>query len=568
MSNTSYYEQINTDLLGRIPLTAKVVLEVGCGAGALGEAYKKRNPKALYIGIENEKEPSEIAKKRLDQVIHGNAEIENIMPQKIPKIDCIVYGDVLEHLINPCELVKRQATYLRNGGVLLACIPNAQHWTLIRNLLHGNWLLEDHGLFDRTHLRWFTYKSILNLIKNAELDLCEITPRVFKEDLRKCKIFLEEIQDSLPKMGIEKEYFLSKIAPFQYIVRATKGKEVNQTIDVRIGNVKVEGIVKSRVLVPIQGMFSLPKKNFRIGNSLDLIQGKSDHPKITVISRPIHLRRENDIGQIKRLINNDYLVIIDYDDDPNIIPKQYEGWDFTFTSAHGIQTTNKKLAKYLKKFNPEVKVFQNSVLEIGPEKKPINSSSLKVFFGAINRKKDWQPWIETLNNIFLEMPENWEFEVIHDIDFFNSLKLPINRKRFTPTCHYQNYLEIMKECDICFLPLNDNNFNNYKSDLKAIEAGSFGLALLASPVVYNENFENNVNASFFDSEESLKNILTNWINNPHEVRRLGKNAQKYIENNRLLCYQLDERQKWYTELWDRKKELTKMIFNREPILFD
>ena len=50
--NQSYYRNVNPDLLDRIPLNIQAVLEVGCGTGALGGAYKLRNPQVHYIGVE------------------------------------------------------------------------------------------------------------------------------------------------------------------------------------------------------------------------------------------------------------------------------------------------------------------------------------------------------------------------------------------------------------------------------------------------------------------------------------------------------------------------------------
>ena len=50
--NQSYYRNVNPDLLDRIPLNAQTVVEVGCGSGALGSAYKLRNPQVHYIGVE------------------------------------------------------------------------------------------------------------------------------------------------------------------------------------------------------------------------------------------------------------------------------------------------------------------------------------------------------------------------------------------------------------------------------------------------------------------------------------------------------------------------------------
>ena len=63
-----YPDQANHDLLERIPLSAGVVLDVGCHTGALGAAYRRLNPRALLLGIESDPVTAEVATRRLDQV--------------------------------------------------------------------------------------------------------------------------------------------------------------------------------------------------------------------------------------------------------------------------------------------------------------------------------------------------------------------------------------------------------------------------------------------------------------------------------------------------------------------
>ena len=71
----------------------------------------------------------------------------------------------------------RLARLVCDGGQILACIPNIQHYSVIVNLLRGRWDYQDEGLLDRTHLRFFTLASIRDLFVRAGLQVFDIQPR-------------------------------------------------------------------------------------------------------------------------------------------------------------------------------------------------------------------------------------------------------------------------------------------------------------------------------------------------------------------------------------------------------
>ena len=99
-----YYSSVNQQLLDELPDNFSVVVEIGCGAGAFGAEYKKINPACKYIGIELVAEQAKIAEAKLDKVIIGHVAKIDFADLGLPagqKVDCIVYGDVLEHLWEP-----------------------------------------------------------------------------------------------------------------------------------------------------------------------------------------------------------------------------------------------------------------------------------------------------------------------------------------------------------------------------------------------------------------------------------------------------------------------------------
>jgi len=215
---SGYYELLNPVLLDSIPPGASAVLEVGCAVGALGAAYKERNPGCTYYGIEIHPPSAEIAAQRLDKVYC--ASVEDVDLSSLEKsLDCIVYGDVLEHLVDPWAVLKAHRALLKPGGRIAACIPNIQHWSLLQHLLQGNWVYSDHGLLDRTHLRFFTLNSIYTSLMEAGYDVQNIVG--VRVDHASAAAFVDRMAPGLVNMGIDPDDLRQRCAALQYLAIAT-----------------------------------------------------------------------------------------------------------------------------------------------------------------------------------------------------------------------------------------------------------------------------------------------------------------------------------------------------------
>ena len=118
MAVPDYYNRVNPDLLRLISPDAKVVLEIGCGAAAMAEQYRRVNPSVQYVGVEMNAEAADVARARLDRVIVGD--VANLDDRELGLIagtvDVLVFGDVLEHMLDPWAVLKRLAPLLREGG--------------------------------------------------------------------------------------------------------------------------------------------------------------------------------------------------------------------------------------------------------------------------------------------------------------------------------------------------------------------------------------------------------------------------------------------------------------------
>ena len=174
--------------------------------------------------------------------------------------------------------------------------------------------------------------------------------------------------------------------------------------------------------------------------------------------------------------------------------------------------------------------------------------------------------IDDLNAELRDAPEFWSFSVVHDQRFYDALDLPPSRKSFVPTCSYERYQAVMAQCDVAFLPLMDTPFNQMKSNLKAIEAGGHGLALLASNVLYSRSLVAGVTAELFSDSAQLRRHLQAWRQQPDLARQLGKRARQWVASECLAAHQVARRDAWYRDLASRRDQLNKTLLERVPEL--
>ncbi|MBI2902335.1 MAG: methyltransferase domain-containing protein [Candidatus Methylomirabilis oxyfera] len=173
-SFAGYYDHSRPELEALIQRDARTVLDVGCGAGALGAALKRRGAVEV-IGVEADPGAADAATRVLDRVHRGDIESLDL-PYSPGTFDCIVLADILEHLRDPWGLLRRLAPLLAPHGRLIASLPNVRHWSVVRGLLGGDWTYLPAGILDQGHLRFFTLKSGRALFEAAGLRIVEVHP--------------------------------------------------------------------------------------------------------------------------------------------------------------------------------------------------------------------------------------------------------------------------------------------------------------------------------------------------------------------------------------------------------
>ena len=223
MTDPQYYNNANPHLLAFMSRRHQHVLEIGCGMGALGEAFKKEyNPQCIYRGVEYEEDAAEQAAKRLDSVLCGDVEAMSNADLGIEEgsLDCLIYGDVLEHLHDPWAELSRRSLLVKPRGAVLACIPNVGHWSMVTRLMMGDWDYADSGILDRTHLRFFTRKSIYQLFEGAGLKITRIKG-ITKEGNWSARFF-DALDGPLRELGMDAQAFRDQAANLQYALKAIR----------------------------------------------------------------------------------------------------------------------------------------------------------------------------------------------------------------------------------------------------------------------------------------------------------------------------------------------------------
>jgi 2-polyprenyl-3-methyl-5-hydroxy-6-metoxy-1,4-benzoquinol methylase len=562
-SHTHYPDFANPELLEKIPLSAATVLDVGCAQGALGEAYLRRNPNARMLGIDIDAEAVSHAVNRMTEVFCGDVEV-NPMPFSVPeKIDCIVYGDVLEHLRDPWSLLKAHAEYLAPDGTVLVCMPNVEHWSFALRLLNGQFDYEDQGLLDRTHLRWFTPRTMASALLEAGLRLSDVAPRPISGEL--AEQFVTALAPGLQAIGVDPADYLNRAGPLQFIWRARKEAPARMVVNATM-LAPQGGVSDVRVLEPMRALRTDSAVFGVVMTEPDLKPQIADAPKIAILHRPL-LMGEAGLARIGTLLARGYVIVSEFDDHPIFMAERGLPPDqlLTFKAVHAVQTSTPSLAETLAQENPEVAVFRNGIFELPPVHNFSDPDKLTMIFAALNRGDDWAPLMEGLNEVTRAVGDRLQIGVLHDQAFFDALETP--HKAFTPLCDYPTYRRLLGQADIAFMPLADTPFNRAKSDLKFIEAAASRVTALASDVVYADSITDGKTGLLFRDPREFRSALLRLLAYPEAARKMADAARLYVAKERMLAYQVAARTEWYRSLWERREELTAALKARVPALF-
>ncbi len=168
-----YYSNNRAEMLEFVPKGTKKILDCGCGEGYFATAAKNHFNAEVW-GLEMDASSADTARSKIHKVIQGDlADTLTEIPTNY--FECITFNDVLEHLVNPYEVLTRIKDNLAENGVVVCSIPNARYWRVFKKYVFGkDWKYEDNGVMDRTHLRFFTKKSMIEMFEDLNYEVVSV----------------------------------------------------------------------------------------------------------------------------------------------------------------------------------------------------------------------------------------------------------------------------------------------------------------------------------------------------------------------------------------------------------
>jgi len=201
------------DLAAKVPPGAAAVLDVGCSQGATAPALRARGVTRL-VGIEPDAEDAAQAARVYDRVFPGR--LEAVAEDWAGQFDAVLFGDVLEHLEDPSDALARVRPWLRPGGVVVASVPNAGHWSVVDDLIRGRFDYVPYSLLSGTHIRLFTRRTLTDLFEASGYEVGEVSATLLPASPRG-RARLERLR-SLPGASSDLE-----VAEFLIVARAAAG---------------------------------------------------------------------------------------------------------------------------------------------------------------------------------------------------------------------------------------------------------------------------------------------------------------------------------------------------------
>lgn len=213
---TAYFGFARYDLAYFVPSNPPGrVLEIGAGDGATLVDLKRAGKAREAVGVELMRLPDgRQDRPEIDRFIVADVELQSLdlTPESF---DVVICGDVLEHLRDPWATLSYLTGFLSVGGIFLISLPNIRYWRAFRAILLGDFRYASSGVLDRTHLRFFCKKNMIDMVLSAGLRISKIEPSF----VRQRELFTDRLLNGMT-LGALEPFFAQ-----QYLIVAEKSPQ-------------------------------------------------------------------------------------------------------------------------------------------------------------------------------------------------------------------------------------------------------------------------------------------------------------------------------------------------------
>jgi len=529
-------DTVNPALVARADVSAKVVLEIGCGSGAFARVYRQRNPGAVYIGIEFDEAKAKQATPFVDHILRVDIQtksafgaLDKILDGR--HIDLLIIDGVLERLWEPQVVMRHLYARMSDTARAEICVPNIAHWSTLKRLLKGDWTYGDQGLLDRKHMRFFTKDTARAMMTQAGWHTRQITPQGMENPNgeKHAKAF-----GTLAKeLGFDAEVAQENMMPLQWVFGLSKQKPTSEPLRIfAIGiGTKVDALTKIRVRQPLQPMLSAGRATVALstGSYAAIPPGR---PGVFLTYR-LHPENKERRAEIDQKCKDGWLFVHDVDDHPAYLKGQKQNNFWSIKAAHAVTVSTPALAEVCRKWNPNVFVVENQISEtsttdmLNPQ-----GDKPRLFFGALNRADDWQSQCKSMVDYLIENKDRIACDVVHEPSLTDSLAGKADAT-FHPTQTLENFTALLARSDFALLPLSDTEFNQCKSDLKVIECLAHGVIPICSPFTAAQTTVPNEFLCIAKKPSDWPRLLDDLLDDPDDLKRRKAAGLKYIQNNRM-----------------------------------
>lgn len=213
MKPSHYYDGENLNLARYVPESAQRILEIGCAGGGFGAWLKKQQP-CEYWGLELNAEAASEATSKLDRLIEADIELLDMATLPEQYFDCVIFGDVLEHLSDPERILRDIRQCLTHEAILVANVPNVAHWSVIVEQLKGDFRYADSGLLDRTHRTFFTPRSFQKVLWRSGFIQIDSLAFTVTSDV------VPVLTEAAKAIGVDPDLANETLTTYQFLVQA------------------------------------------------------------------------------------------------------------------------------------------------------------------------------------------------------------------------------------------------------------------------------------------------------------------------------------------------------------